>query len=79
MVDIFNTLSAQPCINLILKEFINIIIPSHHDFKIIWIPTAENSVADALSRFDIDKVCQLVTGLRINTFEPPHIRLVPKV
>jgi hypothetical protein len=78
-VDIFNTLSARPRINPILKEFIDIIVPSHHDFKVIWIPTAENSVADALSRFDIDKACRLVAGLRVNTFEPPRITLGPKV
>ncbi|TEB31527.1 hypothetical protein FA13DRAFT_1629160, partial [Coprinellus micaceus] len=73
------TLSARPRINPILKEFINIILPSHHDFKVIWIPTAENSVANTLSRFNIDKECQLVAGLCVNTFEPPRITLGWKV
>ncbi|TEB20145.1 hypothetical protein FA13DRAFT_1757914 [Coprinellus micaceus] len=78
-VDIFNTLSAKPRVNPILKEFIDIIIPPHHDFKVIWIPTTRNTVADALSHFDVDKACRLVPGLHVNTFEPPRVTLGPKV
>ena len=40
------------------------------DMRVLHIPGVDNAVADALSRADFHRAVNLVTGLKISTFEP---------
>lgn len=74
-VDIFNTLSASPRLNPILISACNISLSSFHDFKVLFIPGYQNTIADALSRFEIDKAHYIDRQLQIHLFQPPRVTL----
>lgn len=74
-VDIFNTLAASPRLNPILISACDISLASFHDFKVLFIPGYQNTIADALSRFEIDKAHHIDRQLRIQIFSPPRVTL----
>ena len=67
-VDIFNSLRATPEYNHILKASIDITVANEHDLRVLHVPGADNSVADALSRFDFSRALDLVPSLTIHSF-----------
>ena len=69
-VDIFNTLRALPPYNNILKAAVDIINKGDHNIRVLHVPGAENTVADALSRADFQRALDAVPDLKISTFEP---------
>ena len=77
-VDIFNSLSASPRLNPILRTACDIALDGGHDWKVLFIPGKDNQTADALSRFDIDRALKLQPALTVRSFEPPRVTLGPK-
>nr|AAZ14941.1 putative retroelement protein [Coprinellus disseminatus] len=74
-VDMFNTLSASPRMNPILKAACDIALTGLLDFKVLYVPGCDNHVADALSRFDVPRALVFAPHLRVSTFTPPRITL----
>jgi len=71
-VAMFNTLRAQPAYNAILVSAVNILLQYSVDLRVEHIAGKLNSVADALSRFQDERVLALAPGIDILTFEPPQ-------
>ncbi|KAF5383939.1 hypothetical protein D9757_007395 [Collybiopsis confluens] len=74
-VDIFNSLKAHAPHNNILLTAVNHAIESNVQFRVFHIPGTENGIADALSRFDNDRVFDLCPDTAISTFQPPRVLL----
>ncbi|KAJ3845814.1 hypothetical protein EV368DRAFT_27653, partial [Lentinula lateritia] len=74
-VDMFNSLHAQPKYNPILIAVVNLLIDSHVDLRVIHISGRQNSVADALSHFDFDKVRELQPNISILPLKTPQLTL----
>jgi hypothetical protein len=76
-VHMFNSLSALPVYNGILKSAIDHLLSDiNHpiDLRVLHVAGELNTVADALSRSQFHTVVDNVPGIVINTFSPPHIR-----
>lgn len=71
-VNIFNSLRCLPDFNPLLKHCINIFLSKKFDVHVLHIPGMQNTVADAISCHEFDNAKQLVRGLTITTFQPPH-------
>lgn len=74
-VDMFNSLRAQPKYNPILIAVVDLLIDSHVDLRVVHISGSQNSVADALSRFDFDRVHELQPNITILPLETPRLAL----
>ncbi|TFY66127.1 hypothetical protein EVG20_g4960 [Dentipellis fragilis] len=70
-VDLFSSLHAQPQYNPLLRSAVDTLIRSNIDLRVLHIPGENNGVADALSRWDIDRALRLFPDLRISHFTPP--------
>jgi hypothetical protein len=76
-VQIFNSLSAQPAYNEILKTAVDYLlsdISNPIQLRVIHVPGELNTIADALSRGSLHSVVDNVPDIVINNFTPPHIR-----
>jgi hypothetical protein len=71
-VDIFNSLQASAPYNRILISAVNVLIKLKVDLQVYHVSGAENSIADALSRFDNERALGLVPDLIIDDFKPPR-------
>ena len=69
-VDIFSSLRALPPYNHLLKTAIDILNLGDSDMRVLHVPGADNSVADALSRAEFHRAIDLSPGLKILNFEP---------
>jgi hypothetical protein len=74
-VDMFNTLRASPEMNGILLAAIDLTIEYNLLFRVFHIAGDANTVADALSRADWPTIACLTPLLRLQTFQPPPVRL----
>jgi hypothetical protein len=76
-VHMFNSLSALPAYNGILKTAVDHIlsdISNPIQLRVIHVPGESNDVADALSRGQLHFVVDNVPNISIDTFSPPRIR-----
>ena len=71
-VDMFSSLRAQPEYNSILMSTIDIVTEHGVEFKVYYVPGAENIIADPLSRFRNDVALFLAPKLAIMPFSPPQ-------
>jgi hypothetical protein len=74
-VDIFNSLKCKPLYNPILIHAVDLLVSGHHDMRVLYIPTKDNSIADALSRAEFGRALNLILDLTINPFQPPLLSL----
>ena len=76
-VQIFNSFSALPVYNDILKAAVDHLlsdIDNPIQLHVIHVPGHSNTVADALSRGELHAVVDEIPGIVINIFSPPRIR-----
>ena len=76
-VHMFNSLSALPAYNEILKTAVDHLLSDIGNIiqlRVIHIPGELNNVADALSRGLLHTVVDNVPNITIDTFSPPRIR-----
>ena len=76
-VHMFNSFSALPAYNDILKDTVDQLlsdIDNPIQLRVMHIAGESNVVADALSRGQLHTVVDNVPGITINTFQPPRIR-----
>ncbi|KAF9031320.1 hypothetical protein BJ165DRAFT_1358366 [Panaeolus papilionaceus] len=78
VVDIFNSLSASPRFNPILKRVVDLLTEGRHDLKVLYVPGERNMIADALSRSNFYNASRWDPALKIDFFEPPRITLGPE-
>jgi hypothetical protein len=71
-VDIFNTLSASPPFNPILKSAVDILLAHNIDLWVLHIAGEKNSVADAISHQNFISAKKQIPGLSINPFQAPR-------
>jgi hypothetical protein len=69
-VDIFSSLRALPTYNHLLKTAVDILNLGDNDMRVLHVPGAINTIADALSRADFQRAIDLEPDLKISTFEP---------
>jgi len=74
-VDIWHSLKASAPYNDILIAAIDGLILQNTDARVLHIPGVDNSIADALSRFNNELALRLVPGIKIGLFETPHAML----
>ena len=76
-VQIFNSFSALPAYNEILKATVDHLLTDHNtpiQLRVIHIPGELNIVADALSRGKLHTVVDEVPNIQLQLFLPPRIR-----
>jgi hypothetical protein len=76
-VHMFNSLSALPAYNEILKSAVDHLlsdIDNPIQLRVIHVPGDLNDVADALLCGQLHTVVDNVPNISIDTFSPPHIR-----
>lgn len=71
-VDIFNSLSAEPVYNTILKIAVDDIIAVNVDLRVLHIAGKQNVVADAISRCRFNDALAVQPNLTILDFQPPQ-------
>ncbi|KAL1761846.1 hypothetical protein FB107DRAFT_200060, partial [Schizophyllum commune] len=72
-VDMFNSMRADQTHNRILMTAVDTLLNFDCELRVFHIPGTDNSVADALSRFDNQRALQLIPGLKVRTFLPPQL------
>ena len=76
-VQMFNSFSALPAYNEILKAAVDHIlmdVDNHIQLRVIHVPGHLNAIADALSRGELHTVVDNVPNIVIDVFSPPQIR-----
>ena len=76
-VQIFNSFSALPTYNEILKTTVDHLLSDINNpiqLRVIHVPGHSNTVADALSRGELHTAVDAVPGIVIDLFTPPRIR-----
>ena len=76
-VQIFNSFSALPTYNEILKAAVDHLLSDINNpiqLRVIHVPGHSNTIADALSRGELHTVVDAVPGIVIDLFTPPRIR-----
>jgi len=68
----FNTLHALEGYNDILLFVMCILITTGISLRVFHVPSADNIIADALSRNLSSAAAASLPGLEIHLFEPPH-------
>ncbi|KAF7761778.1 hypothetical protein Agabi119p4_9770 [Agaricus bisporus var. burnettii] len=71
-VDVYNTLYALPFYNPLLQNAIDLLLSSHCQICVLYVPTEQNQIADALSRHELERALSLVPDLIILDFQPPR-------
>jgi len=71
-VDIWHSLKASAPYNSALMIALDCIIPNKIDTRVLHVPGIDNTVADALSRFNNSLALRLVPGLSLGLFETPR-------
>jgi hypothetical protein len=71
-VDIWHSLKAISPYNQLLILGIDKLISSKIDARVLHVPGVDNTVADALSRYNNELALRLAPGLQIFTFQPPR-------
>ena len=74
-VNIFHSLRSLPPYNDLLKYTVTLLITHNVSLRVVHVPGVENSVADALSRFENKRAMHACPGLTISTFQPPRISM----
>ena len=74
-VDIFCSLRALPAYNGLLKFTVSLLLEYNISLKVVHIPGIDNTIADALSRFENDKAITMCPDLSISFFQPPRVTL----
>ncbi|KDQ05557.1 hypothetical protein BOTBODRAFT_122606 [Botryobasidium botryosum FD-172 SS1] len=75
-VDMFNSLHARtPALNPILLTAVDLMIEFQFKLRVFWIEGEQNTVADALSRFDNARALDMEPSLIISAFTPPRLTL----
>ena len=74
-VDIFHSFRALPPYNGLLKFTISLLLEYNISLKVVHIPGIDNTVADALSRFDNDKAMATCPDLSISFFQSTRVTL----
>ena len=72
-VNIFSLLRCLPEFNPLLRHCVDIIITRVFQIQVLHIPGEHNAVADAISHCDFLQAKQLILGLQIQNFKPPHL------
>ena len=73
-VQMFNSLSALPAYNGILKAAVDHLLLDVHNFIQLWVvhvPGHLNTIADTLSCGELHTVIDTIPGITINLFSPP--------
>lgn len=76
-VQMFNSLSALPSYNEILKATVDHLLLDINNpiqLRVLHVPGHINTVADALLRGELHTVVDLVPNVTIDLFSPPRIR-----
>ena len=76
-VQMFNSLSALPAYNEILKAAMDHLMTDVDKFiqlRVVHVPGHLNTIADALSRGELYTVVDNIPNIVINIFSPPQIR-----
>ena len=76
-VQMFNSLSALPAYNDILKSAVNHILSDYENpmqLRVLHVPGELNTIADALSRGNLYTVVDEIPHITIDLFSPPHIQ-----
>jgi hypothetical protein len=71
----FNTLAVKPLYNSLVKFGVDLLIATDCNLRVLYVPSEENGVADALSRRDISRALALQLDLQIHPFTPPRAAL----
>ena len=71
----FNSLHATPTLNHILLTACDLLHVHKIVLMIQYVPTHQNNIADALSRFQNNRVLYFYPALIISQFEPPQLTL----
>jgi len=71
-VAIFDSLRARPPYNSILLSAVNVLLAYNVDLRVAHISGEQNVVADALSRFNNERVLACEPDAEIYSFEPPR-------
>jgi hypothetical protein len=71
-VAMFNSLRAQPPYNGLLRSAMDVLLEHGVDLRVAHVPGEENTIADALSRFQNERVLTLVPDVDILDFIPPQ-------
>jgi hypothetical protein len=70
-VDIWHTLKATAPYNTTLMLAVDWLILHEIDARVLHVPGLDNTVADALSRFNNALALRLVPGIKVGLFQPP--------
>lgn len=71
-VDAFASMSAAGPVNRLLRFAADLLIDFNIDFRWYYVPGKDSFVADALSRFQNDKVRMIAPNIEISIFTPPQ-------
>jgi hypothetical protein len=74
-VNMFHSLRALPPYNELLKFTVSILIKYNISLRVVYIPGADNVIADSLSRYENTKAFAACPDLSISSFQPPRVAL----
>lgn len=74
-VDIFHSLRCLPPYNDLLKYAVSLLLKFNISLRVAHVPGVENTVADALSRFENTRALAVCPGLSISSFQPPRMAM----
>ncbi|KAJ8455196.1 hypothetical protein ONZ45_g19018 [Pleurotus djamor] len=78
VINMFNSLKCPLQYSRMLRSAVDVIIARDFQLRVLYIPTEENVVADALSRGKFLKALASDASLAINLFQPPRNALGEK-
>jgi hypothetical protein len=74
-VDIFYSLRSLPPYNDLLKFTVFLLLEYNISLIVVHVPGVNNTIADALSRFEDARALLACPGLSISPFQPPQVTL----
>ena len=74
-VNIFHSLRSLPSYNDLLKFTVSLLVKYNISLRVMHVAGVDNSVADALSRFENAKAVAECPSLSISSFQPPRVTL----
>jgi hypothetical protein len=72
-VNMFNSLHASPHLNPILITAVNLLLTSNVELRVLHIAGTTNQTADALSRFNNNRLSSIAPNLSVSKFTPPQL------